>query len=306
MKLNSSKVFSEKYYYPFGLTMAGISSRASGALENKKKFTSQTFDDDLGWNTYQMKWRTMDPQIGRFLQIDHLSTEYVYNSTYAYAENDVIRAIDIEGLEKYIKIISEVEGTEVVKKTIFTKVDEKGQLVDQNLRSNSNNQILTEEEAYTFDDKAGTDAPSNATPADKFIVKNGIKDVDNGPSQPNDFKTNNVKVAYTDPVAKGEKVITSEGYVASTTGALIDKNHTNSQKVAASPGSLISMTKDNLVAATGGKKMNTAVIFTVSPENKAFYKQVQAASQKQQNMQVIRDPNQKVNTFNITVVGVQK
>ena len=52
--------------------------------------------------------------------------------------------------------------------------------------------------------------------------------------------------------------------------------------------------------------MNTAVIFTVSPENKAFYKQVQAASQKQQNMQVIRDPNQKVNTFNITVVGVQK
>lgn len=49
-----------------------------------------------------MKFRTMDPQIGRFLQVDPLAPKYVHNSTYAYAENDVIRAIDIEGLEKYI------------------------------------------------------------------------------------------------------------------------------------------------------------------------------------------------------------
>lgn len=71
-------------------------------MENKRKFTGQLFDDDLGWNTYQMKFRTMDPQIGRFLQVDPLAPKYAYNSTYAYAENDVIRAIDIEGLEKYI------------------------------------------------------------------------------------------------------------------------------------------------------------------------------------------------------------
>ncbi len=83
--------------------MARISSKAlNGAPENKKKFTSQLFDDDLGWNTYQMKFRTMDPQIGRFLQIDPLAPQYAHNSTYAYAENDVIRAIDLEGLEKFI------------------------------------------------------------------------------------------------------------------------------------------------------------------------------------------------------------
>ncbi len=92
----------ETHYYPFGLTMAGISTKAPNRLENKYKFTGQLLDDDLGWNTYQMKWRTMDPQIGRFLQVDPLASDYVHNSTYAYAENDVIRAIDLEGLEKYI------------------------------------------------------------------------------------------------------------------------------------------------------------------------------------------------------------
>jgi len=90
------------HYYPFGLTMAGISSKAANNIENKKKFTGQVFEDDLGWNTYQMKFRTYDPQVGRFLQIDPLAQQYVHNSTYAYAENDVIRAIDLEGLEKYI------------------------------------------------------------------------------------------------------------------------------------------------------------------------------------------------------------
>jgi RHS repeat-associated protein len=92
----------ENHYYPFGLTMAGISSKAAGNLENRIKFTSQELDSNLGWNTYQMRFRTHDPQIGRFLQIDPLAPQYVHNSTYAYAENDVIRAIDLEGLEKYI------------------------------------------------------------------------------------------------------------------------------------------------------------------------------------------------------------
>lgn len=94
----------ETHYYPFGLIQAGISSKAAGGTgypENHKKFTSQELDEDLGWNTYQMRWRTMDPQIGRFLQIDPLASDYVHNSTYAYAENRVIDGIDLEGLEYY-------------------------------------------------------------------------------------------------------------------------------------------------------------------------------------------------------------
>jgi len=98
---NRSPLIEETHYYPFGLTMSGISSKALnfGQPQNKKKFTSQELDDDLGINLYQMKFRNHDPQIGRFIQIDPLGDKYVYNTTYAYAENRVIDGIDLEGLE---------------------------------------------------------------------------------------------------------------------------------------------------------------------------------------------------------------
>ena len=79
--------------------MAGISSRAIGTSENLQKFTSQILDPDLNIDLYQFRYRTHDPQIGRFLQIDPLSHKYSHNSTYAYAENKVTIGIDLEGLE---------------------------------------------------------------------------------------------------------------------------------------------------------------------------------------------------------------
>lgn len=80
--------------------MAGISSKAAGSLENRnEKFQGQPLDDDLGLNWYGFKWRNHDPQIGRFIQIDPLSEEYVHNSTYAFSENKVVAHIELEGLE---------------------------------------------------------------------------------------------------------------------------------------------------------------------------------------------------------------
>jgi len=80
--------------------MAGISSKAAVALENKEKtFQGQRFDDDIGLNWVQFKWRNHDPQIGRFIEIDPLSEKYVYNSTYAFSENKVTAHVELEGLE---------------------------------------------------------------------------------------------------------------------------------------------------------------------------------------------------------------
>ena len=82
--------------------MAGISSKALsfGDPKNKEKtFQGQRFDDELGLNWIQFKWRNHDPQIGRFIEIDPLSEKYEYNSTYAFSENRVINAIELEGLE---------------------------------------------------------------------------------------------------------------------------------------------------------------------------------------------------------------
>jgi RHS repeat-associated protein len=93
-------------YYPFGLSMAGISDKAvkSQYAENKYRFQKQElqnkeFSDGTGLEMYEFKYRFDDPQIGRFWSIDPLADKYVYNSTYAFSENKVTGHIELEGLE---------------------------------------------------------------------------------------------------------------------------------------------------------------------------------------------------------------
>lgn len=98
---NKSALLEETHYYPFGLTMSGVSSKAvNNILKNKEKnFQSQRFDDDLNLNWVQFKWRNHDVQIGKFIEIDPLAEDYVYNSIYAFSENKVTNHIELEGLE---------------------------------------------------------------------------------------------------------------------------------------------------------------------------------------------------------------
>lgn len=99
---NKGPLLEETHYYPFGLTMAGISSKAAGEAENKNnKFQNQELNNDLGVNYYEFRWRTHDPQIGRFLQIDPLADKYRYNSPYAFSENKVVVHRELEGLEAW-------------------------------------------------------------------------------------------------------------------------------------------------------------------------------------------------------------
>ena len=41
-----------------------------------------------------------DPRIGRFFAVDPLAPDYPWNSPYAFSENQVIDAIELEGLER--------------------------------------------------------------------------------------------------------------------------------------------------------------------------------------------------------------
>jgi RHS repeat-associated protein len=58
---------------------------------------AETGDQDYGMRIY-------NSNLGRFLSIDPLSREFAWNSVYSFAENDVIRSIDLDGAEKYIQI----------------------------------------------------------------------------------------------------------------------------------------------------------------------------------------------------------
>ena len=60
---------------------------------NGKENDPETGTQDYGFRIY-------NPSLGKFLSVDPLTKEYPWNSTYAFAENDVIRCIDLEGAEK--------------------------------------------------------------------------------------------------------------------------------------------------------------------------------------------------------------
>jgi len=96
----------ENHYYPFGLTMAGISSKAvkSNYAENKYKFNgsnelqNKEFVDGSGLELYDAGFRRFDPQIGRFNSIDPLFDLVSETSPYIYSYNNPISFNDPLGL----------------------------------------------------------------------------------------------------------------------------------------------------------------------------------------------------------------
>jgi RHS repeat-associated protein len=80
---------------PFGLTMAGISSKAANINENKTKYQQYELNTDFDINLYESFYRSHDPQLGRFWQVDPKPNEF--ESPYAAMGNNPIRNSDFLG-----------------------------------------------------------------------------------------------------------------------------------------------------------------------------------------------------------------
>jgi RHS repeat-associated protein len=100
----SDALMEETHYYPFGLTMAGISSKAAGSLENKYKYNgneiqNKDFSDGSGLESYDANFRQRDAQTGRWWQLDPMMEAHPDISPYAFVNNNPCLYSDPLGLD---------------------------------------------------------------------------------------------------------------------------------------------------------------------------------------------------------------
>lgn len=135
----------ETHYYPFGLTMAGISSKALnfGEPENKKKYNGIEKEDGLGIEMYDAQLRELDPQIGKWWEIDPKVDDMEMWSPYASNYDNPIRYSDplgdvgqscCEGLLNWLS-----DRWEAEKRGVWLAGKEIGEAVDQALENAKNN-----------------------------------------------------------------------------------------------------------------------------------------------------------------------
>src|SRR5690606_16138237 len=101
--LSTSRVYVKLYQWTHGFKSKTQMTYVCDEEEDYRfGFNGQEKDNEIKGigNSLDFRFRVYDSRLGRFMSSDPLAKSFPWNSTYAFAENDVIRAIDLEGKEK--------------------------------------------------------------------------------------------------------------------------------------------------------------------------------------------------------------
>jgi RHS repeat-associated protein len=76
-------------------------------------FQNQEKDDEVSGagNSLNFEYRMHNPRLGRFMATDPLEKDYPWNSPYAFSENTLINAVELEGLERRY-VFNSISSTE--------------------------------------------------------------------------------------------------------------------------------------------------------------------------------------------------
>lgn len=89
-------------YYPFGMVARSVVSNNG----YRYGFNGKEHEDDITGGDYDFGARIYDPRLGRWLAVDPLTLNYAWASSYCFASNTPIQAIDPDGEKVYFVIMT--------------------------------------------------------------------------------------------------------------------------------------------------------------------------------------------------------
>lgn len=150
---NGGPLLEETHYYPFGLTMAGISSNAlkgTNYVANRKKYNGIESTTELDLNTYDAYYRNLDPQLGRWWQVDPKTEAAISESPYVSMGNNPVKNTDPLG-DYFFGLFGSTSAQRQAAKEVAAQTG--GQVINK-LRRNIHVNYSTSEK--TFNPETGT------------------------------------------------------------------------------------------------------------------------------------------------------